>query len=542
MKPILVLVVLLAFFINSLSAQTILVEKTTLKDVKVFFVGAEISRNFTVSIPQGKTELQITNLSSDLDPNSLVITSDPFVKIVSIYNDLNYENNFKKDSELQLITDSITYLQDRIKFKDMQYDALEEEKKTLLKNSVRVGNVQGLSINEMDQTSSYLRKKQEEINSILVERQEEQKKYQEGIKKLETKKSKLVHIDSTSANSLFVLIESPLQQKVTFNLMYYVRSCGWAPTYNIYSGTDAPLELDYKANVLNNSGENWNNIHLTLIAGNPSRSLTLPVMETWALSYSRKKRTGKVYALNGDGNEGSLSKKQIKNGQSANEVLPSQEIEVEEGEMIFDIEGNHTIPSNKQQYLVDVNRSKLDASYLYQCVPKIEAKAYLIAKVKNWENLKLIEGDANVFFNNTYVGRTYIDPLGAGDTLDFSLGPDPAIQITRVKKKDFSTRKLIGLQLVENFSYEIDVRNLNKKAITIEVFDQIPIAQQEEIQINLEEKDGADYQSGNGKLSWKIDVPALQTVKLKMGYSVKYPRDKVVVIKRTGRVLCPKFR
>jgi hypothetical protein len=98
------------------------------------------------------------------------------------------------------------------------------------------------------------------------------------------------------------------------------------------------------------------------------------------------------------------------------------------------------------------------------------------------------------------------------------------------------------LQLVENFVYEIDVRNLNKNSIQIEVFDQIPIAQQEEIQISLEDKSGASYKESIGKLSWKLEIPGMQTSKLKMGYSVKYPRDKIVIVKRTGKVICPKFR
>ncbi|MCR6638328.1 MAG: DUF4139 domain-containing protein [Sporocytophaga sp.] len=94
---------------------------------------------------------------------------------------------------------------------------------------------------------------------------------------------------------------------------------------------------------------------------------------------------------------------------------------------------------------------------------------------------------------------------------------------------------------MESFSYEIDVRNLNSKPVQIEIFDQIPIAQQEEIQISLEEKDGASYIKENGKLTWKLDIPASMTSKIKLGYSVKFPRDKTVIIKRTGRVVCPRF-
>lgn len=103
--------------------------------------------------------------------------------------------------------------------------------------------------------------------------------------------------------------------------------------------------------------------------------------------------------------------------------------------MIFNIEGEHTIPSSTREYLADIKQTILEASYLYQSVPKIDAKAYLIARIKDWEGLKLIEGEVNVYQNGTFTGKTYLDPLAAGDSLELSLGPDPAIQISRVKKK-----------------------------------------------------------------------------------------------------------
>jgi uncharacterized protein (TIGR02231 family) len=535
----------LVLLLNTVAAQTIDINQTEIKEVKVFFQGAEILRKFRSTVPLGKTELRISNISSTIDPGSIVVSADLSVKIISLYEESDFENKLKRDGKLNVIKDSIEDIQEKLSHKELQYEALEAEKKTLLENSVRInGGNQALSVNEIDQTSIYIRKKQEEINTLLLQKLEEEKKLKKILQNLKFTQRKITEKDSSSVANIYLLVESSSQKDVEFTLSYYVKSCGWTPTYNIYSkGAGSPLIFEYKANVLNNSGEDWNKVKLSLLAGNPSRSLTLPNMETWVLSYNQRKRSGKVYGFNESGNEGTLSKKQMRNGQTNNfNDSEVQEIEIEEGEMQFNIEGSHTIPSEKRDYLLEISHSNLEASYIYQTIPKIDAKAYLIAKVKDWESLRLIEGDANVFFNETYVGRTYIDPLSAGDTLDLSLGPDPAIQITRVKKKDFNTRKFIGLQLVENFVYEIDVRNLNKNPIQIEVFDQIPIAQQEEIQISLEDKSGASYKESVGKLSWKLEIPGMQTSKLKMGYSVKYPRDKIVIVKRTGKVMCPKFR
>jgi uncharacterized protein (TIGR02231 family) len=543
MKTIPIIFTLCLFSLTFLKAQPLAVDRTDIKDVKVFFQGAEISRTFSTMLPAGRTELKVSNLSTTADPASIVVTSNA-VKIISVYNELNFEDRFKKNPLLDKIKDSLDLILDKEQLNELQEQALGEEIKSLLKNSLRIGSAQGMSLDEMDKTSIYLRKKQDEINLLLLQKEKERKWLEQTYQKLKLREQRIRSADSAAATNVYVLVESDIPQKAAFTISYYVKSCGWAPTYNVYSkGIGAPLDMEYRANVLNNSGEDWNKVRLTLLAGNPARSLTLPQMETWVLAYNHKRRSGKVYGYNETGDEGTLSRKQIKNGQQAlTKAHEVQEIEVEEGEMTFNIEGLHTIPSTQREYLVDVSRSKLDASYLYQTIPKLDAKAYLVAKVKDWEHLKLIEGNANIFLNDTYMGRTYIDPLGAGDTLELSLGPDPAIQITRVKKKDFSTRKLMGLHLVESFMYEIDVRNLNKNAIFIEIIDQIPIPQQEEIQITLDESKDALYQESIGKLTWKLEIPGAQTAKIKMGYSVKFPRDKMVIIKRTGKVICPKFR
>jgi uncharacterized protein (TIGR02231 family) len=542
MKIFLTCILLYFCIVSPGTAQSLTIENSEIKEVKVFFQGAEITREFTAPVPKGRIELRIKNLSSALDPKSIIISSNSSVKVISLHSELNYENKFTNDKKLDNLKDSINNVLVSIKYKTLQYESLEEEKKTLQLNSIRVGNSEGLSVVDMDKSLSYMRKKMEEINLLLLQKESEKQNLNVVLQKLQANQMVVLHSDSSSVANVYVLVESTLPQNANFKITYYVKSCGWAPVYNIYSkGIGSPLDMEYKANVLNNSGENWKKVHLSLLAGNPSRSLSLPAMETWVLSYTTRKRSGKNYGVNQSGNEGDLSKKQIKTG-TTKVQQEVQEIEVEEGEMVFNIEGDHTIPTSQREYLIDISRSKLDVSYLYQTVPKIDTKAYLIAKINDWERLKLIEGNANIFLNDTYVGRTYLDPLAAGDTLELSLGPDPAIQISRVKKKDFSTRKLIGLQLVESFTYEIDVRNLNNKPILIEVFDQIPIAQQEEIQISLAEKTGAEYQESNGKLSWKLEIPEMQTVKIKIGYSVRYPRDKVVIIKRTGRVICPKFR
>ena len=86
----------------------------------------------------------------------------------------------------------------------------------------------------------------------------------------------------------------------------------------------------------------------------------------------------------------------------------------------------------------------LPAFYQYYCVPKIDKDAFLIANIVDWEKYNLLEGEANVFFEDTYVGKTLMDVRYASDTLEISLGRDKKVSVNREKIKDFTNKQFIG--------------------------------------------------------------------------------------------------
>src|SRR5207237_909520 len=110
----------------------------------------------------------------------------------------------------------------------------------------------------------------------------------------------------------------------------------------------------------------------------------------------------------------------------------------------FDIQLPYSIPSDSKAHTVDVQSYNIPASYSYFAVPKLDKDAFLLARVTKWEELNLLPGNANIYFEGAYVGQSFIDPRNAKDTLDFSLGRDKKIVVMREKKKDLNSTKFIG--------------------------------------------------------------------------------------------------
>ena len=104
----------------------------------------------------------------------------------------------------------------------------------------------------------------------------------------------------------------------------------------------------------------------------------------------------------------------------------------------FEIRQPYTIPSDGKSVAAEIGRYRLPATYTYRSTPKIDKDAFLVAEATDWAKLNLLEGEANVYFENTFVGKSILSPREAGDTLRFSMGRDRGIRIERTKESDYS--------------------------------------------------------------------------------------------------------
>jgi len=194
----------------------------------------------------------------------------------------------------------------------------------------------------------------------------------------------------------------------------------------------------------------------------------------------------------------------------------------------FEITIPYSILSDGQFHAVDVQNHSLNATYSYSAAPKLDGDAFLLAHIAGWQELNLLPGNANVYFEGSYVGESYFNPQSTDDTLHFSLGRDKRIVIKREKLKEYSSNQVLGSNRTRTISFEISVKNTRKEAIQIEVEDQLPVSQDKEIEVKAIELSGADLNIETGKLVWKLSLAPGESVKKRLTFSVKHPKDKIV--------------
>jgi uncharacterized protein (TIGR02231 family) len=171
--------------------------------------------------------------------------------------------------------------------------------------------------------------------------------------------------------------------------------------------------------------------------------------------------------------------------------------------------------------------TNLDAHYAYGSVPKLDKIAFVTAKVSGNDLVNQISGEAYVYFDGTFTGKTYINGT-TSDSLLLSLGKDKRIQIQRNLLKDFSSKSFSGGSKKELNTWEISIRNTRKEPITIVVEDQIPVSTDKEIEIVLLNNGGAEYDETTGKLKWTVKLDGEKSNTLKFSFEVKYPKEKII--------------
>jgi TonB-dependent SusC/RagA subfamily outer membrane receptor len=196
--------------------------------------------------------------------------------------------------------------------------------------------------------------------------------------------------------------------------------------------------------------------------------------------------------------------------------------------LAYDIDLPYDVPTNGKPQTATIASIEINAGYKHYAVPKLDKDVYLLAEIADWGKLNLMPGEANIIFEGTYVGKSFIDPNSTNDTLNLTLGRDKRVVVKREKLIDYSSVKFLGANKLQKFTYQLTIKNTKKEMINLLLKDQFPLTTNKEIEVELIDDGGAEINTDLGILNWKLHLSAGETKKIKFSYTIKYPKDKVV--------------
>jgi len=561
------------FIFGQSFAQVVHEQKVSsnIEKVTVFLTGGEVLREAKVDIKKGRNKLIFTRISTVADHKSAQFNSSSKFNLVSVSSEVDYLTFIENNPRIKTIQDSLQIINDEIVELNNEKAAFNEEKQLLLTNRNIKGSQENLSVEELKAMAEYFRTRIMAINKRLT-------KYDNDIRDLNNQKyrysnqlNELNYEETVKSNQIIVIVDSETSQSMNVELKYVVSNCGWQANYDLAAAdVNGKINLKYKAKVYNNTGVDWNDIDVTLSTSDPNLTASAPILTPWYLNYNslhnqndyykgneyvvpQKNEFKKYYQnastpqinnqLNGlflDGNV-QMQTEDYWNGGTRNPNMTFTTIEVSELSTEFEIEKKYTIPADSKPYLVEVNEHDLNATFSHKAVPKLDRDAFLLANIVGWEQLDLVPGPTNVYFADTYVGESYINTRNVGDTLRLSFGRDNRLLIKRKLLEEFSDKKVVGNNRKDNYVYEITLKNNREIPVVIDLFDQIPISQDSDIDVTVDEITGADYNETTGKLVWKVSLNPAEVKKYKIGFTIKYPKNKKIQVRKYRSVAAPKF-
>lgn len=501
------------------------------KNITVYQSGAMITNEVKVKVPEGRSIVVFHGLPSRIDEQSIELASTGNLTILSVSNHTDYINARTKSGKMLIWQDSLNMLNEKLEKTNNGIDILNDSKKMLDANRTVGGANTGTTVSNLKAMYDYYVKQVNEIDDSLIGMRKRQKYYMAKIAKVQGEVYEWRSNTDTITSQVEALISSDQSQSVSFRISYVTNDAGWYPSYDLrVSGDGKTTGLTYKANVYQHTGEDWKDADITLSTANPQVSQTAPVLNPWFLQLyvpvTYNYRYAPAPAAAGVASEDRAASKNEEYQQNipvANSTSENQIAVVE-----FHISVPYPLPSDNKPHMFVIKDYELNPIYRYRSTPKMDLAAFLMADVTDWDKLDLQPGSVNIYYGGAYVGKTTIDTQNPADTLSFSLGRDKKIVVNRDKIKEFSATKWFGASKQQTFGYTISVHNGHSDTLSVQVFDQVPLSTDKDIQIEVLDKGGASLDPATGKLTWKIFLKANETKKLTFSYSVKYPKDKTI--------------
>ena len=550
-------------------AQKPIFTAAKVKAATVYFNAAELSQMASVNLPAGTSEVVIKNVANYLNESTVQIGAPNSVTIMSVQFTNNYISEFEIDESnptIKKVRDSISLMQKEIGKVQIEKTSHSKTIELLDKNQLVAGQNSGLSVAELIKMVDYYKAKRSELSNTITSLQEKENKFNETLNRLKSKLEINTKNEEKSSNGKLILqVMNDVAGTVNLDINYITNSAAWTPFYDLRAESiKEPINMMYKAQVVQNSGIDWKKVKLTLSNGNPNQSNVAPILSAWFLRYVSyaDDEANDFYYKSGNfiANANAPSplniiqssknvdgfvdlKREFRDGDqpifdtlpngkivARNNLLLNKYTSINENQLnvSFEIDIPYDILSNGKVHSVALKEINLPATYKYYAVPRVDKEAFLLAEISDYSKYNLLPGEANIIFEGMYVGKTTINPNQTADTLNLSMGRDKKISIKREKVVDKSGTKFLSSYKEQVFTYDLTVRNNKKEDTFLLLKDQYPLSTDKDITIELLDDGKAKVNTETGILTWELKLAPNETKKIRISYKVKYPKDKII--------------
>ena len=521
---------------------------TAITSVTVFNRGARVVRRGRAQVPAGPIELTISNLPDTIDEDSLRVSGrgSAQAKLLSVDLRKIYLAAPVEAEQLEL-QDRLKALQRQKRTFELQNRSLTAQQEYLL-NTLKAGAEQlprGLAFgrSQVDTGQELLSVSSGAINETDNKLLELERLQQDVDKELEQVKEQIANLgdsDTYEGYNAIIMMQVGQAGMVEVDLTYRVPGASWKPLYDIrmLEGAEPQVELSYLAEVIQSSGEAWDEVELTLSTAREHTLTTIPELDPWylhaeqpesAVDRSVNFKRAMPMAAPAPGLGAGLPMMYM-------EAAPVSPLEVSMAEIsssgpavTYRTPQRITVPPDGTSHKTTVAILTLQPKLDYVTAPKLEEAAYRRATVVNTSAYQLLAGSANLFWGDEFLGKTALKSVAPNESFELSLGVEERIKVTRKPNLRAVEKVLLRDVRKLRFGYEIELTNLMDNTVALVLREQLPVSAHEKITVQLDEVHPAvSDRSDLGLMEWRFDLAAQASQVVSYAFTIQHPRDMTV--------------
>jgi uncharacterized protein (TIGR02231 family) len=550
--------------------------------VTVYRGQALVTRTVSVDLPPGASELIVKDLPAMIVPESIYAQTSGDTKVLSVrYREKAVSEDTRQevkqlDEQIEDVQNKLKYAESEQKHIDTQWQMYEKLKDfTIAATGSDLGRGL-LTFEPLNNLTELIEKKGLEYFKQKMELEDKI----DGLKKeqdlLGRKRGELVAGQSRTEREAVLFISGAGGKKVAIELNYLVGGANWQQQYNLRANPEkSNVLIEYNAVVNQTSGEDWNGVALSLSTAEPTMVAAAPILEPMFVALSnpaqtqqaglypffgaaqarqyqesRKANIKKGIAANTELNELAINNQTffLNAGQKELQEFQQQIAEISRVEGIsvtYDLPGRLTLPSRSDQQLVTIASITAKADFTLIATPLLTDYVYLQADLLNDSRTVLLPGQAGMFRDGEFVGRSRLPQVTIGERFTAGFGIDSQVQVAR--ELESKKTRIQGGNRIDTYDYRIALSNYKNTPVELQLLDRLAYTDDSSIKIELEKTEpqlstNSEYlrtARKKGILRWDLKL-APNTIDqdatvVKYSFTMEYDRNMQIEPRRTDR-------
>ncbi|WP_244531060.1 mucoidy inhibitor MuiA family protein [Hyphomicrobium facile] len=529
-------------------------------DVTVYLSGAEVTRIVKVHIDRGEHTIVIGDVPARAVPGSVRVEGKATGKL-----DIGSVDTARKllqraeseaaDKQRKILEDSIQALKDQKTTVDAQAQAAKTQKKLIANlaqlpaRSSSQPAPAATPLEDWPKVLALIAQATGDASKLALDAEQKIREIDRQISDAEKQLAALAPARTEQTEvRVHVVAQTPLEADLS--VRYQVPDAHWAPLYDARlvtgSKTEPPkLSLDRRAAITQSSGENWDNVSLKLSTSRPSDSSSAPYLETQFVDFEQAPKPVAAAAPPPFPEQRLMAKHRniaaadALGGELA-EAAP-EAVSVEETvaqlqsapfEATFEVPGRASVAGTGEAKRVLLASEAIEPALSCRAVPKVDTSAYLYAKLKLAKGTPLLPGTVYLFRDGTFVGTGDLPLLSPGSEHDLGFGIDDQVKIKHaVLEEKRGETGLISTSHIDSRNFRVNVKNMHERAMDVTILDRIPVAQNEEIKVDLTGRVSPTMQNVDDKrgiIAFQAKLEPDEEKILEYGYRVSWPAAKSI--------------